>query len=65
VKQKWFTDSMVYAKNNYVDAAPGAAKPANFFIGGMDLLGGNYALPQEQTYRNHLISVGPLAGNLI
>jgi len=61
VKQKWFTDSMVYAQNSYVDAAPGAAKPKNFFIAGMDLLGGNYALPQEQVYRNHLISVGPLA----
>jgi hypothetical protein len=62
VNQKWFTDTMVNAQNTYVN---GTAKPANFFIGGMDLLGGKYALPQEKAYRDHLISVGPLAGNLI
>ena len=65
MKQKWFADSMIYPQSNYIDALPNAAKPTNFFIAGMDLLGGKYALPQEKAYRDHLISVGPLAGNLI
>jgi hypothetical protein len=36
-----------------------------WFTEGMDLLGGQYALPQEQAFVNHLVEVGPLAGNLI
>ena len=62
MKLKWFTDAKIYPQNTYVE---GTARPTNFFIGGMDLLHGQYALPQEQAYRDHLISVGPLAGNLI
>jgi hypothetical protein len=59
---KWFTDKLLWSDNRYMT---GAAKPAPFFMGGMDLLAGRYALPQEQTYCDHLVEVGPLPGNLI
>ncbi len=61
-KLKWFTDSFLWPASNYID---GASRPNDFFVEGMDLTGGNYAMPQEQTYCNHLVEVGPLAGNLI
>jgi hypothetical protein len=59
---KWFTDKFIYSDNRYIN---GTSKPSSFYMAGMDLLHGQYALPQEQAYRSHLISVGPLAGNLI
>jgi hypothetical protein len=62
VNQKWFTDTQIWADNRYVNSS---GRPANFFMSGMDLLGGQYALPQEKSYLDHLVSVGPLAGNLI
>jgi len=59
---KWFTDSKLWPENRYKN---GSAKPVNFFMSGMDLLGGRYAVPQEQSYCDHLVEAGPLAGNLI
>lgn len=58
----WFVNGKLWVDNNYVN---GTTTPRNFFMAGMDLLGGNYALPQEQAYCDHLIEVGPLVGNLI
>jgi hypothetical protein len=59
---KWFVDTQICADNRYVN---GARAPAPFFLAGMDLGHGQYALPQEQTYRDHLVEAGPLQGNLI
>jgi hypothetical protein len=62
VNLKWFTDSKLWSDNRYHN---GVVRPANFFMEGMDLTGGQYALPQEPDYRKHLVEMGPLAGNLI
>ena len=40
--------------------------PRTFYLEGMDLSGSTpYALPHEQVFSDHIIQVGPLAGNLI
>ncbi len=59
---KWFADTKLWPGSSYTN---GSQRPNDFFMEGMDLGGGSYALPQEQTYCDHLVEVGPLAGNLI
>jgi hypothetical protein len=59
---KWFTDKYLWANGRYANGSP---KPANFFVEGMDLGAGRYALPQDQGFYDHLISSNVLAGNLI
>jgi hypothetical protein len=62
VNLKWFTDTKLWPANSY---ANGRQRPRDFFMEGMDLGPGNYALPSEQTYCDQLVEAGPLAGNLI
>jgi hypothetical protein len=62
VNLKWFVDTKLWPLSNYVN---GGSSPRDFFMEGMDLHGGDYALPQEQKYCDHLVEAGPLKGNLI
>jgi hypothetical protein len=62
VDLKWFTDAKLWPASTYVN---GKSRPTDFFMEGMFVSDGNYALPQEQDYCDHLVEAGPLAGNLI
>jgi hypothetical protein len=62
VNLKWFTDTKLWPVNTYTNGNRG---PRDFFMEGMDLGSGNYALPSEQAYCDQLVEAGPLAGNLI
>ena len=60
----WFTDRFLWSSGNYVSSTSG--KPRTFYLEGMDLPGSTpYALPHEQVFSDHIIEVGPLAGNMI
>ena len=58
VKLKWFTETKVWPQNTYLN---GSSKPENFFIAGMDVVGGRSALPHGKGLpRSPWRSVGPL-----
>lgn len=61
---KWFTDKFLWPGSTYAD---GTRAPKEFFLEGMDLPGSTmrFAVPQDQEYRDHLVEVGPLKGNMI
>jgi hypothetical protein len=60
----WFTDRFLWSNGNYVSSTSG--KPRTFYLEGMDLPGSTpYAMPHEQVFSDHIIEVGPLAGNMI
>lgn len=54
---------LLESNGNYVSSS---GKPRTFYLEGMDLPGSTpYALPHEQVFSDHIIEVGPLAGNMI
>jgi hypothetical protein len=55
---QWFADKFIWPSNSYHNGA-------ELVAGGMELAGHRFALPQDSSYCDRLVSVGPLKGNMI
>jgi hypothetical protein len=55
---QWFADTQLWPANSFHNGGPLIAE-------GMELPGHQFALPHDSDYRDRLVEVGPLAGNMI